>query len=181
MVDFPCDLLVVQSEMFVQPHGTQVGHPSSFSLSEKNEMPESSRFLAGGKGMQLPSPTEMSPAWEGLVWQGHNKGAVLPLILLLLELVCQNVPVWLHTSVPVGEALLSHQMHERSQIRTLFLWGGSFGEMLERSADPPRWAPMVFCEHWMLYLSHLMKRQCYHWDFQLHNCHFTLWRKKCLN
>lgn len=95
---------------------------------------------------------------------------------------CQNMPVWLHTSAPVGESLPSRQMHERSQTLILFFWEGFFGQMLGRSADPPGWVRRVFSEQWVLSLSHLMKPQCYHWDFQLRNCHFTLWRNnKFLN
>lgn len=154
-------------------HGAQVGHLSTCSLTQKNEMCESPGFLREGKGKQLPYPSSIVP---GLGREPRCRTTRRELFLsFATDLAALGAgfgkvhPTLTPPQHPSQWVAPSHQIYEKSLTQMLFLWEDSFWRMLGRSADSPRWAPVVFSEHWMLYLSHLVKLQCYHWEFQLHN------------
>lgn len=182
VVDFLCELLVVQSEMLVQPMTLRWGIHSASPWVRKMKCLKAHNSWQEAKEHRHNLTQKCPQRGRGLVWQGHNKGTVLLLILLLLELALpkyasltpHKCPRGGVTPQPIGSWKVSGA--DLFSLRRLF-WTDA-----GRSAEPPRWAPMVFSEHWVLYLYHLMKPQCYHRDFPLHNCHFTLWRNnKCLN
>lgn len=165
-MDLPSDLLVVQTEMFVP--WCSSGAPVQLLFDSEKWSVWKPRF-SKGKQRKAAAISQQHCPWsgQGATLQGHKKGAV--------SFFChwsgfgKVHPTLTPHQHPSQWVAPSHQIYEKSLTQMLFLWEDSFWWMLGRSADSPRWAPVVFSEHWMLYLSHLVKLQCYHWEFQLHN------------
>lgn len=168
--------LVVRTQMLLWPNG------NGCSAIEKINTSGSPDFLGRDKESGDSLSAALAPAWALVMRRGCNNGAISlssrsqsSFWPKLASLTLHQPPsLWVTSWAVRCMRSLKHRCFFSDETLLDGCWGD---QQIHR--DWPLW---YFLKHWMLYLSPPVKLWGCHWDFQLYNCHFILWRNnKCLN